>query len=65
MKHEAGPRPEADCLIFCKLDTDKSGKATELLTIVAELGENIPFDKLIGSKIICCLYILFEASQNA
>lgn len=33
--------------------------------IVAELGGNIPFDKLIGSKIICCLYILFEASQNA
>ena len=53
---EAGPHPEADSLIVCKLDcgdTDESGSPVEPRTVVAGLAGKIPFDKLIGRKIVC------------
>jgi len=53
---EAGPHPEADSLIVCKLDCgdkDESGEAAEPRTVVAGLAGKIPFDKLIGRKIVC------------
>ena len=53
---EAGPHPEADSLIVCKLDCgdmDDSGIATEPRTVVAGLAGKIPFNNLIGRKIVC------------
>ena len=53
---EAGPHPDAESLIVCKLDcgdVDESGEPSEPRTVVAGLAGKIPFDQLIGRKIVC------------
>ncbi|KAL7486261.1 hypothetical protein ACHAW6_011879 [Cyclotella cf. meneghiniana] len=53
---EAAPHPEADSLIICKLDCGDTNEArcpTEPRTVVAGLAGKIPFDKLVGRKIVC------------
>ncbi len=53
---EAGPHPEADSLIVCKLDcgdTNEAGEAAEPRTVVAGLAGKIPFDKLTNRKVVC------------
>jgi methionine--tRNA ligase beta chain len=51
---EAGPHPEAENLLVCKVDCGdmaEDGKP-ELRTVVAGLAGKIPFDKLIGKKVV-------------
>jgi len=53
---EAGPHPEADSLIVCKVDcgdTTEEGEPAEPRTVVAGLAGKIPFDALVGRKIVC------------
>jgi methionine--tRNA ligase beta chain len=53
---EAGPHPEADSLIVCKLDcgdTDETGGPAEPRTVVAGLAGKITFEQLVGRKIVC------------
>ena len=53
---EAGPHPEADSLIVCKLDCgdlNEAGEPDEPRTVVAGLAGKIPFDQLINRKIVC------------
>lgn len=53
---EAGPHPEADSLILCKLDcgdTNEAGEPEEPRTVVAGLAGKISFDDLINRKIVC------------
>mmetsp|Transcript_10705 Transcript_10705/g.16495 ORF Transcript_10705/g.16495 Transcript_10705/m.16495 type:complete len:844 (+) Transcript_10705:69-2600(+) len=53
---EAGPHPEADSLLVCKVDCgDKteSGDPDEPRTVVAGLAGKIPIEDLVGKKIIC------------
>jgi glutaminyl-tRNA synthetase len=51
---DAGPHPEADSLVVCKVDcgdvSDDGGP--ELRTVVACLAGKIPFDTMIGSKVV-------------
>jgi methionine--tRNA ligase beta chain len=51
---EAGPHPEADSLVVCKVDCgDVSEDGTpELRTVVAGLAGKVPFDEMIGSKVV-------------
>lgn len=52
---EAGPHPEADSLIVCKLDCgdiDEAGEP-EARTVVAGLAGKIPYDDLIDRKVVC------------
>jgi methionine--tRNA ligase beta chain len=51
---EAGPHPEADSLVVCKVDAgDKTEDGeVEPRTIVAGLAGKIPFDELVGSKVV-------------
>jgi len=48
---EAGPHPDADSLIVCKVDCGDEG--SELRTVVAGLGGKIPLAKLLNMKIAC------------
>lgn len=51
---EAGPHPEADSLLVCKLDCgdkDDDGN-TEPRTVVAGLAGKIPTDELVGKKVV-------------
>uniref|UniRef100_A0A7S3V563 glutamine--tRNA ligase n=2 Tax=Chaetoceros debilis TaxID=122233 RepID=A0A7S3V563_9STRA len=48
---EAGPHPDADSLIVCKVDCGDEGG--ELRTVVAGLGGKIPFDDLLNKKVAC------------
>ena len=54
---EAGPHPEAESLIVCKVDCgdvdEESGEPSEPRTVVAGLAGLIEFDDLIGRKIAC------------
>ena len=53
---EAGPHPEADSLIVCKLDCgdkNEAGEAEDPRTVVAGLAGKIAFEKLINRKIVC------------
>lgn len=54
---EAGPHPEAESLIVCKVDCgdvdEETGNASEPRTVVAGLAGLIAFDDLIGRKIAC------------
>mmetsp|Transcript_5481 Transcript_5481/g.11572 ORF Transcript_5481/g.11572 Transcript_5481/m.11572 type:complete len:893 (-) Transcript_5481:36-2714(-) len=54
---EAGPHPEAESLIVCKVDCgdadEGSGEPSEPRTVVAGLAGLIEFDDLIGRKIAC------------
>jgi methionine--tRNA ligase beta chain len=53
---EAGPHPEANSLIVCKLDCgdkDESGQPAEPRTVVSGLAGKIPFAQLVGRKIVC------------
>jgi methionine--tRNA ligase beta chain len=53
---EAGPHPEADSLVVCKLDCgDKTeaGEPEEPRTVVAGLAGKIPFDELVNRKVVC------------
>lgn len=53
---EAGPHPEADSLIVCKLDVgdiNEDGEPAEPRTVVAGLAGKISFDELINRKIVC------------
>ncbi|KAL3804685.1 hypothetical protein HJC23_008500 [Cyclotella cryptica] len=53
---EAGPHPEADSLIMCKIDcgdTSEAGGPAEPRTVVAGLAGKISFDQLVGRKIVC------------
>jgi methionine--tRNA ligase beta chain len=48
---EAGPHPDADSLIVCKVDCgDESG---EPRTVVAGLGGKIPLNEIINKKVAC------------
>jgi methionine--tRNA ligase beta chain len=51
---EAGPHPEADSLVVCKVDAgDKTEDGqVEPRTIVAGLAGKISFDELVGSKVV-------------
>jgi len=48
---EAGPHPDADTLIVCKVDCGDEG--SEPRTVVAGLGGKIPLDELVNKKIAC------------
>lgn len=53
---EAGPHPEADSLIVCKLDcgdVNEDGTPEEPRTVVAGLAGKIPLDDLINKKVVC------------
>jgi len=53
---EAGPHPEADSLIVCKLDCGdfkEDGEADEPRTVVAGLAGKISFDDLVNKKVVC------------
>lgn len=54
---EAGPHPEAESLILCKVDCgdvdEESGNPAEPRTVVAGLAGLIAFEDLIGRKIAC------------
>ena len=53
---EAGPHPEADSLIVCKLDCgdkNEAGEAEEPRTVVAGLAGKIPYEKLTNRKVVC------------
>ena len=53
---EAGPHPDSESLIVCKLDcgdTNEAGESADPRTVVAGLAGKIPFDKLVGRKIVC------------
>jgi glutaminyl-tRNA synthetase len=53
---EAGPHPEADSLIVCKLDCgdkNEAGEAEEPRTVVAGLAGKIPFERLTNRKVVC------------
>jgi len=53
---EAGPHPEADSLIVCKLDCgdlNEDGSPSEPRTVVAGLAGKIPLEELINKKIVC------------
>ncbi|KAL9180160.1 hypothetical protein ACHAXT_008130 [Thalassiosira profunda] len=53
---EAGPHPEADSLILCKLDcgdTNEAGEPEEPRTVVAGLAGKIPFKELVNRKVVC------------
>lgn len=53
---EAGPHPEADSLIICKLDcgdVNEAGEPEEPRTVVAGLSGKIPFDELVNRKVVC------------
>eukprot|EP00978_Attheya_sp_CCMP212_P013091 scaffold32738_cov49-Attheya_sp.AAC.2 len=54
---EAGPHPEADSLIVCKVDCgdvdDESKEPKGPRTVVAGLAGKIPLDTLVGRKIAC------------
>lgn len=53
---EAGPHPDADGLIVCKLDcgdVDEDGRPQEPRTVVAGLAGKISFDELINKKVVC------------
>lgn len=54
---EAGPHPEAESLIVCKVDCgdidEESGNQAEPRTVVAGLAGLIAFEDLIGRKIAC------------
>ena len=48
---EAGPHPDADTLIVCKVDC--GDEDSEPRTVVAGLGGKIPFDQLVKKKVAC------------
>jgi glutaminyl-tRNA synthetase len=48
---EAGPHPDADTLIVCKVDCGDEN--SEPRTVVAGLGGKIPFDQLVKRKVAC------------
>ena len=53
---EAGPHPEAESLIICKLDcgdVDDDGEPLEPRTVVAGLAGKISFDELINRRVVC------------
>uniref|UniRef100_A0A7S2I8Z6 glutamine--tRNA ligase n=1 Tax=Helicotheca tamesis TaxID=374047 RepID=A0A7S2I8Z6_9STRA len=53
---EAGPHPEADSLIVCKVDCGDISEENEPAgprTVVAGLAGKIPFEELVGRKIVC------------
>jgi len=53
---EAGPHPEADSLLVCKVDCGditEAGDAEEPRTVVAGLAGKIPIEELVGKKIVC------------
>ena len=53
---EAGPHPDADGLIVCKLDcgdVDGDGQPLEPRTVVAGLAGKVSFDELINRKVVC------------
>ena len=53
---EAGPHPDADGLIVCKLDcgdVDENGMPQEPRTVVAGLAGKISFNDLINRKVLC------------
>ena len=53
---EAGPHPEADSLIVCKLDCgdiNENGEPGEPRTVVAGLAGKIEFDDLRNRKVVC------------
>ena len=51
---EAGPHPEADALLVCKVDCGDMAEdgSPELRTVVAGLAGKIPIDELVGSKVV-------------
>jgi len=49
---EAGPHPDADSLIVCKVDCGDED-SSEPRTVVAGLGGKIPLDELVNKKIAC------------
>jgi methionine--tRNA ligase beta chain len=52
---EAGPHPEADNLLICKVDCGdvmENGEAGEPRTVVAGLAGKIPVGELIGKKVV-------------
>lgn len=52
----AGPHPEADSLIVCKLncgDVNEAGEPEEPRTVVAGLAGKISYDELMGRKVAC------------
>ena len=51
---EAGPHPEADNLLVCKVDCGDVSEngSSEPRTVVAGLAGKIPLDELIGSKVV-------------
>lgn len=53
---EAGPHPEADNLLVCKVDcgdANETNEPVEPRTVVAGLAGKIPVDELIGRKVVC------------
>lgn len=53
---EAGPHPEADSLLVCKVDcgdVTESGEPAEPRTVVAGLAGKIPAEDLVGRKVVC------------
>ena len=53
---EAGPHPDAEALILCKLDcgdVNEAGEPEEPRTVVAGLAGKIPYDELINRKVVC------------
>lgn len=53
---EAGPHPEADSLLVCKVDcgdVSESGEPGEPRTVVAGLAGKIPPEELVGRKVVC------------
>jgi tRNA-binding EMAP/Myf-like protein len=51
---EAGPHPEADSLVVCKVDCGDISEdgSSELRTVVAGLAGKIPLDKMVGKKVV-------------
>ena len=53
---EAGPHPDADSLLVCKVDCgdvdEETNEPTEPRTVVAGLAGKIPVEELVGSKVV-------------
>jgi methionine--tRNA ligase beta chain len=54
---EAGPHPEADALLVCKIDCGdvKEDGTSQLRTVVAGLAGKIPIDELVGKKVVAVI----------